>query len=271
MKRLLRIEFQKLWSARYFRILLILWILAFILIPFGADAFLDFLESKGVDLKEIGIKPSDLPIFDFDDIWQNLAYVYKCLGILLSFIIIISVTNDFDYRTFRQNVIDGMSRTQWLVSKLYLILFMASVSAVLVLILGLIAGFAFSHITAFGDVVENIAFIGAYWLQVFLFLNLCLLLSLVIRRAGITLAVLIFWVYIFEPIGATMLTYWAEKPLIADLLPFEASWNLIPSPILKYAFVSSESYIGYAHLGIAAGYTAICMMCSWRIVSKRDL
>jgi len=123
MKRLLKIEWLKSWPSRYFRVMLGIWLFAFVSIPVGVKLFLVYIESKGFSLDDLpGIEATDLPIFDFVDIWQNLAYLYKGISIFMAILIIINITNELDYKTFRQNVIDGMSKTEFLGSKLLLIL-----------------------------------------------------------------------------------------------------------------------------------------------------
>ena len=271
MMRLLQIEFAKLWAAKYFRVLAIMWLVAFISIPFGAKIFLYFLETKNVSLEELGILPSQLPIFDFNDIWQNLAYIYKCISILLSFIVVISVTNDLDYKTFRQNIIDGLSRKEWLLSKLYLILVLATVSTVLVFVLGMIAGLLFSAEKDFSSITAHIEFVGAYWIHVVLFLNLCMLVSLIIRRAGITIAALIFWIYIFEFIGTAAIMHAANLPLLSNSFPFEASWNMIHRPIEKYFLSPNQDFVSMQDIIIGFAWLAFSMFMSWRIAQRRDL
>src|SRR5690606_275904 len=148
-----------------------------------------------------GISATDLPIFDFVDLWQNLTYVYKTISIFFAILIIINITNELDYKTFRQNVIDGMSKTEFLITKLLLMFGLATFATVLVFIMGIIVGFSASSITTFDAVTAHINFLGAFWLHIVLLLSLCMLLSILIKRAGLVIAILLFWMFILEPIG----------------------------------------------------------------------
>ncbi len=271
MRRLLSIEFTKLWSARYFRVLLILWIVAFLSIPIGFKIVLYWLETQsGQSLDALGLKFTQLPVFDFSEIWHNLAYVYKMLSIFMAFVVVVSVTNEIDYRTLRQNVIDGLSRKEWLLSKWYLVLALATAATLLVLVLGLVAGLTSSTEVSLEAIFSNIGFLGAYWIHVVLFLMLSLLFALLLRRSGLTIALLIFWMYIFEPITIGILRY-HELDFVSNIFPVEATHRLIPWVIPHLAMFPGLDHIPTDALIIAFVYLVLVMGLSWRIVQKRDL
>jgi hypothetical protein len=272
MIKLLSIEYMKLRHTRYFKVLSILWVVAFLAIPFATSGLLDYLDTTvGAISEEIPILPSQLPIFDFVDIWQNLAYVYKCITILLSFIIIISVTNDLDYSIARQNVIDGMSKSEYLRSKIYFILAVSLIATLALFILGLVAGYSLSPVTDWEYVVRNIEFVGAYFLQVFSFLMFCFVIALLVKRAGFAIALIIFWVYIIEPVSSSIVTYNLGSSLLGDMFPVEASWNFIRMPIEKYFLRPVQEFVSFQDLSIGIGYIGIYLLSSWLLITRRDL
>lgn len=196
MIRLLSIEWLKSAPSRYFRIMLGIWFFAFLALPIGFKLLLEWLESKGFSLEQLpGISATDLPIFDFVDIWQNMAYVYKCITIFLAILVIVNVTNELDYKTYRQNIIDGMSKMQFFGSKMLLIVVLASATTLLVSLMGFVVGYLAAPDSSWSLVVKNINFLAAYWLHVLLFLSLAMLLALLVKRAGIIIALLLFFEY----------------------------------------------------------------------------
>lgn len=272
MKRLLKIEWEKSWNSRYFKIMLGIWLFAFIGIPIGAKLFLVFLESQGFSLDQLpGIEATDLPIFDFVDIWQNLTYVYKCITIFMAILVIINITNELDYKTFRQNVIDGMSKTEFLSSKLLLIFILATFASLLVLILGLVVGYIASPVTTWPYVTKHINFVGAYWLHIIVFLLFSIVLSLLIKRAGLVIAILMFYMYVAEPIASALFTYNFKLPLLADMLPMEAIWTLIPRPLEKYALNDSIYWVSSQSIEIGLAYSALYLSGIWLLLVKRDI
>jgi hypothetical protein len=271
-RRLLTIEWRKSVPSRYFRIMVGIWGFAFFALPLGFKLFLEYLERQGFSLDQLpGVTATDLPIFDFVDIWQNLAYIYKCISIFLALLIIINITNELDYKTFRQNIIDGMSKGQFLGSKLLLMVCLATGAAFMVLLGGLIIGYIASPVTEWHFVVKHINFVAAYWLHIMVFLSLSMLLSLLIKRAGITIALLLFWMFIVEPIGATILEYGLKAPLLADILPMQGHWNLIPRPIEKYGLAETRYWVSTQSVVIATTQLCVYLTAIWLLLTKRDV
>ena len=125
MLRLLKIEFLKVKNTTYFWVFFSLFLAFLLSVPIFSKSFLDYLAEQGEKL--MGMEINSLPFFDFVDIWQNLTFLYKFLSLLPAFIIVISVSNEYRYGTIKQNVIDGLSRNELLLSKL---LFAVTLSAV---------------------------------------------------------------------------------------------------------------------------------------------
>jgi len=272
MKRLLSIEWQKSWPSRYFRVMLGIWFLAFIGLPIGFKLFLFYIESNGFSLDQIpGLTATDLPIFDFVDLWQNLAYAYKSISIFLGILIIINITNELDYKTFRQNVIDGMSKTEFLLSKFMLVFGLATVATVLVFIMGMIVGYSASPVTDWASISKHINFLGAYWLHIMVFLTLCFLLSVLVKRAGMVIAILLFWMFVVEPILSAFLFYNFHFELLANMLPMEAHWSLIPRPIEKYALRDTIFWVSSQSVFVAVTELGIYLGTIWLLIVKRDI
>ncbi len=272
MLRLLRIEYYKSWPSRYFKAMGGMWLFAFLSLPVAFKLLLMFLDSQDFSLDQFpGLEATDLPIFDFVDIWQNLTYAYKCISIFLGILIVINITNELDYKTFRQNIIDGMSKSQFLGSKMLLIGVLATAASILVMIAGFIIGYLFSPVTDWDAVTRHINFLGAYWLHIVLFLSFCMLLSLLLKRAGIVIAIILFWMLIVEPIGANVLTYGFKLPYLAEWAPFEAIWNLVPRPIEKYGLRETRFWVSNKSVLIALTHLAVYQASIWLLLTKRDV
>src|SRR5690554_1564066 len=130
MLRLVKLEFLKLKTNRAFWILLGIYFLALIVFAFSGGIILKYLENDGVNYQ--GLSPVMLPIYDFEDIWQNLAWLGYLFKIFPALLIIISITNEFQFKTHRQNIIDGLSRMEFFLSKLSFAIFLALLSAVVI-------------------------------------------------------------------------------------------------------------------------------------------
>lgn len=211
--------------------------------------------------------------FTFPDVWQNVAYVSSMLIFLPALLVIMFITNEYTYKTHRQNIIDGWSRRQFMLGKL------ADVLIISVLITLLCAGTAFA-IGALnrgnGTVVppsQGVQYIGLFFLQVFSQLSLALLVALLVRKAFIALGIFMFYYFPLEPIIVGL----SKKKWhlgFGEFMPLEISDRLLPYPRWfsrdeadwKASMAQSNTHIAYTLLLIAATW-ALCFC----INKKRDL
>lgn len=269
MIRLIKIEYLKLKKLKALWILTGLYLVALLAISLSAKLFLDYLTSRGVEFQ--GFNPSMLPIYDFNDIWQNLAYLAGFFKIFPALILIISVSNEFSYRTHRQNIIDGLSRTEFFLSKLSFAAFLALLSAAVLLVIGLVLGFRYSPVTGAADILENMVFIPVHALQFFTYFLFAIWLVLLIRRSAVTIVLLLLYTIILEPIAAGILySRFVDLPTVANLLPMQAIGNLVPVPFGKYALQYTQDFVGAADLGFALIWAAIFTGGIFYILRKRD-
>ena len=215
--------------------------------------------------------PSKLPIFDFVDIWQNFSFVYKYFSILLGFLVIISITNEFSYKTMRQNIIDGLSKREYLISKLLFILVLAICTTIVVFLIGLIMGLSWSPVTDAEFIFKNIGMLFGYFLHLTGFLLLCLFIGLLIKRAGLAIALTTFYVFIVEPILTSIVRYKFDMEMLADSFPYRSTLAIIPNPFAKYLLMEVKDYLPWENLLVLLGYIILFILGSWLLISRRDL
>ena len=271
MLRMIQLEFLKLRNTRFFWVLLSFFLLFLLSVPVGSKYFLDYLGSIGEDITDLGISASELPLFDFVDIWQNLTWVYSNFSIFLGFIVVISVCNEFSYGTVKQNIIDGLSRREFLWSKLGFILAISAIASMAALCVGIIMGLLWSPVQGVAFMTKNLAFIPAYFLHLVAFQVFCLLVALLIRRSGMVLATMIFYIYVIEPIANAIIRYKYEMEWLADLLPMKMIGNVIPFPFAKYALMETQSHVGMGDVAILLAFSGVLLYLCFSIITKRDL
>jgi ABC-2 type transport system permease protein len=266
MNGIIRIELQKLRSHITFWVLTILYLVILILVFFSGKLLLDFLASKGEMINNI-IDPSKVPIYDFPDVWHNLTYVAGFLKFILAIYLIISITNEINYGTLRQNIINGLSRWDFLVSKLVLVLLLAIGSTIFILFMGFLFGFLYSHTTELKDIVTYMVFLPGYLLQISTYLVFALLLGLLIKRAGLAMGLLFLYTLIIEPI----VVFRIKTGWIKGLFPVRAMNNLIRFPFKKYALREIQDYIAWQDTLIVCIYAFLFISLIYLILKKRDL
>ena len=230
MLHLLKIEWLKVKNYRTFWVLFILYLLSII----GANYLIhqvlqaNFEETMKKDPTDAFIKMMiGTPPYSFPLAWAMTAYVSSFLLIIPGFITIILFTNEFSYKTHRQNLIDGFTREQFISAKLLSILSLTLISTLTVAATAMIFGFAGDK--PFGG--EYLKYFALSFLQCFSYCLLALMLGTIFKRSGIALGVYFVYVVIFDNVLFHVLNKYANNT--GYFLPIESADNLIPLPVAE--------------------------------------
>jgi ABC-type transport system involved in multi-copper enzyme maturation permease subunit len=284
MKRLLSIELQKIWQNKASRILTIVYFLSLSLLATVALIEFDFGVFK--------FEAAKSGFFNFPYIWHFTTFIASWLKIFLAVIIVSMIANEYSYGTLKQNLIDGMSKKEFLLSKVYTILLFSFVSTILVFVISLILGLKYSSFTEIGIIFSDLEYLFAYFLKHVAFFSFCLFLALLIKRSAFTLGFIFIW-FLGENIGHAILKYeilgytHLDKDTIVidwvkDILPLESMSNLIVEPFTRLNFIKSvTTSVGatieknYAvepiSIVIVLFWTCLFLLLSFYILKKRDL
>lgn len=277
MIRLLHIEFQKL---RYSRSAKVLSIIYFVLITFLAlFASIDFnFAGAKFQLAEMGI-------FNFPYIWHFNTYFAALLKIFLAVVIVSMMANEYSNRTLKQNLIDGLSKKEFILSKFYTVIVFSLISTVFVFIVSLILGLIFSDYNDLSIVFSDLEYLLGYFVKLTGFFAFCLFLGTLLKRSAFALGFLAVW-WIFEGIVYLVLRYlFADNSLvdkIVQFLPLESMSNLIKEPITRLNIVQSTANqlgevftkdygIHWYQILIVLIWTTIFIYLSYALLKKRDL
>ncbi|WP_312175209.1 ABC transporter permease subunit [Chryseobacterium sp.] len=280
MIKLFKLEYYKNLNYRPFKIFTILYFAILIALLF--IGLIDFdLFGGTINLKEQGI-------YNFPEIWNFTTWIVALLKIFLGLIIVFSISQEFSNRMFKQNTIDGLSRKEFISSKLLTISIFTIVSTVVVFAITMFLGYKYSNTTESAKVFEEIFFIGNYFVKLFTFFCFLMFLSILLRKSVfVFLALFVFW--IGEGILSGVEVYMKVRGMqgsqrnevlqndffITHLLPLESMSSLIPNPMirlnmakmmgLKYEFhYPTESMIA------CLVWCAIFIVGSYWILRKRD-
>lgn len=266
MLKLLRIDLIKLANYRAFWVLNILYGLLIISIPISVMEFLKWLKIQGADFD--GFDPLKIPVLYFPDIWQNIAYVYTFLKIFLAIVVVISVSNEYSYKTIRQNVIDGFSRVDFIKSKLATILLLSLGSTALVFITGMVTGLIYTPNVEVAEMFAGIQFVFAYFLDLFTYLVLAFLLTILLKRSALTVFILL----LFTPIEYAITANLPEQlDFLAQYFPLHAINNLISFPFKKYWFQEIQDYVAWEAILVVVAYLGLYIYAIKVKLAKSDL
>lgn len=278
MLRLLNIELQKI---RYNKAARILTIVYFVLITFIA-----LIASIEFNFGDINFRVADQGIFNFPFIWHFNAYMAAILKIFLAIVIVSMMSNEYSYLTLKQNLIDGLSKKEFVLSKFITVVLFAAISTVFLFAVSLTLGLSFSDYTELGIIFSDLEYLLAYFIKLVAFFSFCLFLGVLVKRSAFALGFLIIW-FILEKIGFVILKWQVFKDsdmaeTISQFFPLEAMSNLIKEPFTRLGAVqSAANQLGEAFdknydvewhtLLITVVWTGLFVFWSYSILKRRDL
>ncbi len=228
--KLLKIEWYKLKSYRTFYVLIGLFAVFFILLNYGFDASEFGVNTQGG--QSINILSSD---YSFPAVWANLGYYYGWMIIFVCIAVVISITNEFRYKTHRQNIIDGLSRMDFLHSKVLLILALNVVMVLFYFVVGLVFGFVNGEDFT-TDGLVNIFYTFLMGVNYMAFAGM---LAFLIKRSGLAITLLLAYV-IFENLIIKIIDKFGHVDL-SDYFPLECSDSLFAFPLDQMAKATLET------------------------------
>lgn len=267
MIRLIKIELRKTFPNRVFWILTILYIVLIALVFAGTQGFINKVFEDAGQRSPIPIP--EISIYTFPDIWHNLTFIAGYFKVFLAVLIIILITNEFSYRTIRQSVMAGMSRLDFLKSKILFIFLVSLAATALIFIIGLILGFIYSSDYSLTAIFGKTFFLLGYLLEIFSFLIFAFMIGFLVKRSGFALGLLLLYYVVIEPIIVYKLPDAWEI-----IMPINNIGNLIDVPntaLMKLFGVEFQDYIAITDIALVLGYTALFLGLTYLVLMKRDL
>ena len=278
MKRLLSIELQKIWKNRASRVLTISY--------FVILSFIALIASINIKIGSFQLHFAEMGIFNFPFIWHFNTYIAAILKFFLAIVIVSMMANEYSYGTLKQNLIDGMSKKEFVLSKFLAVVLFAFVSTFFVFLMSLILGYSFSSYTELSIVFSDMDYLLAYFVKLVGFFSFCLFLGVLVKRSAFAIGFLFVW-NIIEGIANGILTFkvfpksnTAEQ--ITQFFPLESMSNLIVEPITRLSVIKNiQTAVGdtnvkdysvhFSSIFIVLVWTTLFIFISYKIIKKRDL
>ncbi|MEJ1223456.1 ABC transporter permease [Sediminicola sp. 1XM1-17] len=277
MKRLLEIEFIKLWNNRASKFLIISY---FILLTSIA-----LIAAVKFDIGPVKFHLADQGIFNFPYIWHFNTYITAIFKLFLAIVIVSMMANEYSNKTIKQNLIDGLSKKEFVLSKFLTVITFALVSTVFVFAVSLILGLIYSDYNEVAIIFSQLEYLLAFFVKLVGFFSFCLFLGILVKRSAFALGFLILWA-IFENLGIRFLVWGtlgkeaSEKAM--NFLPLESMSNLLKEPFSRLGAVQSvanqigekfnmDYAVHWYEILLVLLWTAIFVYGSYALLKKRDL
>jgi ABC-2 type transport system permease protein len=211
--------------------------------------------------------------FTFPGVWHTVAYASSLFTFIPAVAVIMFITNEYTFKTQRQNIIDGWSRRQFMTAKLMDVLMITVLVVLMYLTVALIIGTVSQSDGASAGSWENSKYIGLFALQTFSQLSIAFLFAFLARKAFIALGAFLFYSIILEPMASSYLRHKMNDE--GRFFPLEISDRLVPVPAFIGRFDEEKYKVLIESVNTHIIYTLILTALVWlicyRLQEKRDL
>lgn len=273
MKRILSIEWSKISTYSFFRIVIVLHAVLYLLVTFVISQ---------IKIDAPGITPGNL--FIFPNVWSTFAWIASWFNMLLALIVIVLTANEFSHKTFRQQIMSGLSRNEFLFGKGILVFCLAIYGFILVTITGLIYGFIYSGTIQMNQMFDKFYVILIYIIQAVGYMTIGIMFAVIFRN--VSLSIILFLLYfifiepiirIFCPVG---IRPWFPVKIISHLTPLPEVFKITTTKVAG----SENTDMSFEKLGIlpaqlpvhtnlimAVVYILLFLTLIFWLIRKRDI
>jgi ABC-type transport system involved in multi-copper enzyme maturation permease subunit len=196
------------------------------------------------------------------------------------------MANEYTYGTLKQNLIDGLSKKEFLLSKFLTVILFALASTIFVFIMTLILGFCFSSYTELNIVFTDLDYLIAYFIDLVGFFSFCLFVGILVKRSAFALGFLLIWFFVEGAMNGILRFFIFKEATLTDkviaFFPLESISNLIVEPWTRLSLVktmgtqigieNNKDYgVHWFGILIVITWTIIFMFLSYKLLKKRDL
>ncbi len=272
MKKLLQLELIKNLSYTNFWVIAGLWAILYVLV-------MSIICMINISLPGIESKP----YLQFPQAWSMGTWIASFFNLLLGILMIVSVCNEFAFKTFRSQMICGLTRNQLIAGKGLFTILIAFFSSIIVFLVSLVIGIIYTNFGSETSIFENSYLLLVYFIQALAYMAMGLFIAVIIRNAA--LSILTFILYFF-PMEFILRSFLPET--VQQFFPVKVISNLTPSPDI-FQFSSSPQMVTNINGQISEGpppvadlplniilivsiaYIAIFYAASVMIIKKRNL
>jgi ABC-type transport system involved in multi-copper enzyme maturation permease subunit len=241
--------------------------LLIVLVFAGAEGFVNkIMHNAG---KNSPIVIPDFSLYSFPYVWHNLAYLAGFFKIFPALIIIIFVTNEFSYKTIRQNVMAGLSRNEFLLSKVIFVLLFSLASALVLFLSAFFLGMTHTNQITSALIFQKMYFVPAYFLELFTFSLFAMMIAFLVKKQGLSIGVLALYFYVIEPLAA-----YKMPDDISKYLPVKTIGRLIDIPnssLMKLFGVNFREYVATTDVVLCLVYALLFVFVVKWVLQKSDI
>ncbi|MFH1296515.1 MAG: ABC transporter permease subunit [Bacteroidota bacterium] len=274
--KLLTIELKKILTYKTFWVIIGLYFLflglGIVMAEFIVNAMVDDVN------KRLPIPLPHAVLFNFPDIWQNLTFFASIRFVLIfpAIIVIILITNEFTNKTVRQNIVNGMSRNEFILSKLQVVFWLALLITFLLTLVMFILGLNHSDSQSLSMMFNRFNFVIGFFIQMLTLLCYAFFIAFILRNTGFAIALFTLYSIIIEPVIYFFLRapfMWENK--VYSYLPINAVIRIVEYPAIpalkKLMNFQLQDQVTLLSCAIPVIYSAVMIGIIYLTFNRRDL
>jgi ABC-type transport system involved in multi-copper enzyme maturation permease subunit len=276
-QNIIRTEWLKLKNYLAFWLLLLATAISYpginAIVYFGYDESTKPKNQSGQLLKMLLGNP-----FHFPEVYHTTAYLSSFFTFIPAIVVIMLITNEYQFKTHRQNIIDGWQKQTFIWGKFISVLLISILVSLFFFAVATGIGFIATPDTSTVSLFTKGKYIGLFFLQIFTQLSFAFLLGLLVRKAFIAYGLFIFYGMIVENIAGAFFKIKTSKFGGIDygqFLPLEISDRLIPIPVFIGRLNEADYKVALAAVDKHIIYSLVFLLLTWilsfYIFKKRDL
>jgi ABC-2 type transport system permease protein len=278
--KLIRLEWLKLSGHPFFWIGMGLYAILIVILLFslGEFSFMGTQEREAgammfSNLKEAGVYK--MPV-----LWHDITYLPTFLKFIPVFLLIFFVCNEYSFRTARQNVIDGLSRGQFFVSKIVTAFVISLLCTLLIIVFGLVLAFMHNEDLGLSDFFIGSDYLLAYFLEIFFMMAFALFLAVFLKRSAVVVIVILVYYFAEGIISFVVARYLPEGLNLylptqpsreLNLQPFSRLFNINGVSVDDLMQLDSPDQVSRKFMLVTTLYTFAFFAASFFIFKRKNI
>ncbi len=208
-------------------------------------------------------------MYNFPNVWNNITYIASWFNLLIGMLMVILVCNEFSFKTFRQQVIDGQSKADFIVSKILLMTSFALICTTYLFICGSVFGLLSG---GDGSFTSQISFLLIYFIQALGYMSVGLIIAVLIRSSALSIIMFICSILAESIIRALVpdaIDQYFPMKIISNLTPFPTPEGMMVEQ-MKNAVLPDVMALSTT-LTVAVIYVIAFWGISYFILTKKDI
>jgi ABC-type transport system involved in multi-copper enzyme maturation permease subunit len=237
------------------------------------------------DIGPIKFHLAEQGIFNFPYIWHFNTFITAFFKLFLAIVIVSMMSNEYSNKTIKQNLIDGLSKKEFVLSKFLTVISFSFISTVFVFVVSMILGLIYSDYNEVSIIFSDLEFLVAFFVKLIGFFSFCLFLGVLVKRSAFALGFLILW-QVFEGFARGMMRWKffdsETTDAVMGFFPLNSMYNLIKEPFSRLGAVQSVAnqigekidlnyHVHWYEILIVLVWTWIFVYLSYALLKKRDL